>query len=103
MTVTVTATPTPRTLSSAEARVLVAHDTPQGPGSVGFAVWGHGANGNRGSNCSAPYARIAGEVLRRLLALGLVVRVGPMLHWRRTRIGDVAAATNTADERARTS
>lgn len=35
-----------------------------------------------------PFARSAGKVLARLRALGLVERVAPMLHWRRTLAGD---------------
>lgn len=58
--------------------------TPMGPNAIGIQIW----NRYRGSNCSAPYARIAGKALRSLQAFGLVERHPESMHWYRTFKGD---------------
>ena len=49
------------------------------PGNFGERLWGDPRlnNGYRGSNCSAPYARVAGKVLNRLRAQGFAEWVRP--------------------------
>lgn len=73
------------------AETMVLHYTPSskstpiGANAIGIAAWHVEKNY---SNCSAPYARVAGRVLNRLRAMGLVERCGDFLFWKRTRAGD---------------
>lgn len=77
-------------LSAVELKVLKA--TPKydsaamGPNNIGQQVWPpkHKAM----TNCSAPYARVAGRFLNKLCAKGLVHRTGELGFWARTMKGD---------------
>ena len=60
-------------------------ETPRGPNFIGVVAW---SVTKKHANCSAPYARPAGRVLKRLHELGLVERSGYFSWWRRTRAGD---------------
>lgn len=71
---------------------------PAGPNSIGVAAW---ESKRKYASCSAPYARPAGKVLRRLLARGLVAQVDDFGRWRRTTKGEgvVAYANRVEGER----
>lgn len=64
----------PKPLSVAKRKVLdvLARNSERllGPGYVGDEVWGPEQPTHAGSNCSAPFARVAGKMLTSLKALG---------------------------------
>jgi len=66
---------TRKTISDAQRKVLdvLARNSERllGPGYVGDEVWGP-EESRHGSNCSAPFARVAGKMLKSLKALGYV-------------------------------
>jgi hypothetical protein len=63
--------------------------TPSGPNNIGMTAW---ESTRKYASCSAPYARPAGKVLRRLLARGLVARVDDFGRWQRTTKGEGVVA-----------